>query len=100
VADERKVRRADQAALDLAALGGSRRLTTLEYAVQGRYRGVEAFRAHVLAVDPGRAGIFAQRASEIAAAFARLGAPGASGGERRFTQPMRLGILRADGPGT
>ena len=76
-----------------------RRRTTLEYAVQGRYRDAEAFRAHLLSVDPDRADVFAQRASEIAAAFARLGSPGTAPGERRFTQPMRVDVLQSDGPG-
>ena len=99
VEDEREVRRAAQAALDEANQAGLRRRTTLEYAVQGRYRDAEAFRAHLLSVDPDRADVFAQRASEIAAAFVRLGSPGTAPGERCFTQPMRVDVLQSDGPG-
>jgi ubiquinone/menaquinone biosynthesis C-methylase UbiE len=97
VEDEREVRRAAQAALHHADQAGLRRLTTLEYAVPGRYRDVAAFRSHMLGVDPDRAGIFAQRSSEVAAAFARLGQPGDGPQERRFTQPMRVDVLQADG---
>lgn len=97
VEDEHEVRRAAQAALGDAIQAGLRRRTTLEYAVQGRYRDLEAFRAHLLGVDPDRAGVFAQRASEIAAAFARLGSPGSTSGERRFTQPMRVDVLQPHG---
>jgi ubiquinone/menaquinone biosynthesis C-methylase UbiE len=97
VEDEREVRLAAQAALDNANQAGLRRLITLEYAVQGRYRDVAAFRAHMLGVDPNRAGIFAERASKIADAFAQLGQAGAASSERRFTQPMRVDVLQADG---
>ena len=96
VEDEREVRRAAQAALDDPKTG-LRRRSTLEYAVPGRYRDLAAFRAHLLGVDPDRAGIFAARSSEVAAAFARLGQPGDGPDERRFTQPMRVDVLQADG---
>jgi SAM-dependent methyltransferase len=99
VEDEREVRRAAQAALDAADQAGLRRRTTLEYAVQGRYRDVGAFRAHLLSADPDRAGIFAERSSEVAAAFVRLGEPGDGPDERRFTQPMRADVLQPDRPG-
>jgi SAM-dependent methyltransferase len=96
VEDERSVRAAAQDAIGRAAEAGLRRTTTREYAVEGRYAGVEAFRTHMLSVAPDRAETFTARETEITLAFARLGEPGTAPGERRFVQAIRVDVLKAD----
>jgi ubiquinone/menaquinone biosynthesis C-methylase UbiE len=98
VEDEREVRQAAQQALAREVATGLRRVSTVEYAVEGLYRGVEAFRARVLGADPGREPIFEARRSEIEEAFERLGEPGEEPGQRRFLQPMRADLLRPPVP--
>jgi hypothetical protein len=95
VEDELEVRRAAQDALARAEQVGLARAATVDYAVQGRYAGVQAFRAHMVSVDPERAGVLAERAAEIAAAYDGLGTPGDTPGERCFEQPMRADVLGA-----
>ena len=97
VEDELEVRAAAQRALDEAAQAGLERVRTLEYDVTIRLADVEAYRRRTVSVDPARAAVFAARRTEIAAAFARLGAPAAQPGERLFTQPMRADVLRPVG---
>jgi ubiquinone/menaquinone biosynthesis C-methylase UbiE len=97
VEDEAEVRAAAQRALAEAAVAGLDRTGSLEYEVRARLAGVDAFRARTLAVDPTREEIFQARREEIAAAFARLGEPGAAPGERWFSQPMRADLLRPVG---
>jgi ubiquinone/menaquinone biosynthesis C-methylase UbiE len=97
VDDELAVLRAAQQAVSAADDDAFRRVTTLEYAVAGSFADVAAYRALVVSVDPGRARIFDEREPEIAAAFERLGEPGAVPGERRFHHPMRVDVL---GPAT
>ncbi|MDQ6842388.1 MAG: class I SAM-dependent methyltransferase [Actinomycetota bacterium] len=96
VEDERHVRRAAQEAVERADEAGLRRVTTVEYAVEGRPMGFRAFQALVVSVDPDRSRIFAEREPEITAAFEELGKPGAVSGERRFYQPMRVDVLSPD----
>lgn len=98
VEDELAVRRAAQEAVERADQAGFRRLTTVEYGVEGHYPDLGAFHSHLVSVDPERERIFAAHAAEIAAAFERLGESGAAPGERRFEQPMRVDVLEADGP--
>ena len=95
VEDELEVRRAAQRALDGAGQAGLERETTAEYDVTVRLAGPEAYRRRTVSVDPERAAVFDARRDEIAAAFARLGAPGDQPGERVFIQPMRADVLRA-----
>jgi SAM-dependent methyltransferase len=97
VEDELEVRRSAQAALEHAADAGLHRVTTLDYLIEGRFAGVEAFRARLVSVDPDRGRIYDERQPEIAAAFDRLGEPGDQPGERVFRLPMRADVLRADG---
>jgi SAM-dependent methyltransferase len=94
VEDELEVRRAAQLALARAGEAGLARLSTTDYAVEGRLRGVEAFRDRLTAVDPERGPIFDARREAIAAAFERLGESGDEPGERVFIQPMRADVLR------
>jgi SAM-dependent methyltransferase len=93
VEDELEVRRAAQRALDEASAAGLRRAETVEYELAIRLGDPDAFRRRTVSVDPDRAGVFEARRDEIAAAFARLGAP-CDGGGRVFLQPMRADVLR------
>jgi SAM-dependent methyltransferase len=111
VEDEREVRRAAQRALEDAAEAGLERGTTVEYEVAVRLAGLEALRARMVSVDATRGPIFDARASQIAKAFERLGAPARGAGERpgerpgglrgerpaerEFLVPMRADVLRA-----
>jgi ubiquinone/menaquinone biosynthesis C-methylase UbiE len=94
VEDEQSVREAVQATLARAAAAGLHRATTVDYDVQMRLAGVDAYRARTLSVDPSREEALDARREEIAAAFARLGMPGERPGERIFIQPMRADLLR------
>jgi SAM-dependent methyltransferase len=96
VEDELEVRRAAQRALAGAAEVGLVGVTTVEYEIDGRYPDVEAFRALMVGAEPERAPIFEARAEEIAQTFARLGEPTGEGDGRRFRQPLRADLLRAD----
>ena len=93
VEDERLVRAAAQEALARASDVGLRRETTREYDVRLCLAGVDALRARVVSVDPGRAAKFDALRDEIARAFARLGEAGERAGERCFRQPMRADVL-------
>jgi SAM-dependent methyltransferase len=95
VEDERGVRDAAQVTLGAAGRFGLARARSVEYEVEAEICGPEALRRRIVDVDPARAPVFAQRAEEIAVAFARLGEPGSNGG-RRFRQPMRVDVLVRD----
>ena len=95
VEDELAVREAAQRVLDDAAATGLRRVTRVGYAVAVDIAGLDALRTRFVSVDPARANTFDARIGEIAAAFARLGEPGAAPDERRFIQPMRAHVLTA-----
>jgi SAM-dependent methyltransferase len=97
VEDELAVRAAAQAALADAGAAGLKRATTIDYDVRLRIADIDAYRARMISVDPERAEVFDARRDEIAAAFARLGAPGEQPGERVFLQPMRADVLRPAG---
>jgi hypothetical protein len=94
VEDELDVRRAAQAALAEAGTVGLERAVTVDYDVTICLDDVDAFRARTVSVDPERGPMFDARRDEIAAAFARLGTPGARPGARCFTVPMRADVLR------
>jgi SAM-dependent methyltransferase len=94
VEDELAVRRAALQAVERGDDVGLRRVTTLEYVVEGRMAGVGALEALMVGVDRDRAQIFHEHGHEIAVAFEQLGEPGAAPGERRFHQPMRVDVLR------
>ncbi|HEY5188070.1 MAG TPA: class I SAM-dependent methyltransferase [Solirubrobacteraceae bacterium] len=97
VEDEREARAAAQRTLDQAGEFGLGRARTVDYEVEAEIPSVEALRRRIVGVDPERAPLFAQRADEIALAFAGLGEPVAGGG-RRFRQPMRADLFaRGDG---
>jgi hypothetical protein len=94
VEDELEVRRAAEAALADSATAGLERAVTVDYDVAVCLADVDAFRARTVSVDPERAPVFEARRDEIAAAFARLGTSGDRPGERCFTAPMRVDVLR------
>ncbi len=92
VEDERATRAAAQRTLDGAGLFGFERDGAVEYEVESEIQSLEVLRQRIVGADPARAPVFAQGAHEIAAAFARLGEPGAKGA-RCFRQPMRADVL-------
>lgn len=95
VEDEREVRAAAQAALARADEAGLRRVRTVEYEVRAEIDGLDALRARIVSPDPERAPVFDARRTEMAAAFAALGAPGGGPERRVFTQPMRADVLES-----
>jgi SAM-dependent methyltransferase len=95
VEDELEAREAAQAALSDARLAGLERAGTVDYDVRVCLADLGEFRHRTVSVDPERADRFDARAAELAAAFERLGEPGAKPGERCFLVPMRADVLRA-----
>ena len=95
VEDEVDVRRAAQEALAHADRAGLSRSETVDYGVSIEIADLAALRSRVVSVDPARAGVFDSRRDELEQAFRRLGEAGPRG-ERRFVQPMRADLLRAE----
>jgi SAM-dependent methyltransferase len=95
IEDELDVREAVQATLAASRALGLDRVTTVDYDVEMRIAGVDAYRDRTVSVDPARAAVFDARRDEIAATFARLGQAGERPGERVFVQPMRADVLRS-----
>jgi len=93
VDDETEVRRLAQEALAGARAAGLRRAETIEYDACPRFRDGAAWRAHLVAVEPERAGAVAALEDELQAAFDRLAAPDPEGGFR-LAAPMRADVLR------
>jgi SAM-dependent methyltransferase len=83
VDDEREARALAQAAI--ARARGFTRLETVEYDVPLRVSSFEAFRERVVAADPERASVFAEREAELRERFAALD---------EDTAPMRADLLR------
>lgn len=96
VEDELEVREAAQAALADARLAGLERVSTVDYDIDVCLADLAALRAQIVSVDRERAKVFDAREAELAAAFERLGEPGAKPGERCFMVPMRADVLRPD----
>ncbi len=94
VDDEREVRLAAQRALDDAELVALERAATVEYDVRIELAGLDALRARVVSVDPGRAEVFDARLPELERALISLGEPPGPAGERCFVEPMRADVLR------
>lgn len=95
VEDEVEVRRAAQEALAHADRAGLSHAQTVDYGVRIQIADLAALRSRVVSVDPARAEVFDSRRDELEQAFRRLGEPGPRG-ERRYVQPMRADLLRAD----
>ena len=95
VEDEVEARGAAQQALADADRARLSRRETVEYGVRIQIADLAALRSRVVSVDPARAGVFDSRRDELEQAFSRLGESGPHG-ERRFVQPMRADLLRAD----
>lgn len=83
VDDETDALAGARAALARAGRHGLARLRTAEYLRQLRFPGFEAFRAHMIAVDPARAERFAAREAELRRGF----------GDGEFLAPMRVDVL-------
>jgi SAM-dependent methyltransferase len=95
VEDEVEVRRAAQEALAHADRAGLSRRETVDYGLRIQIADLAALRNRVVSVDPARAEVFDSRRDELELVFSRLGERGPHG-ERRYVQPMRADLLRAD----
>jgi SAM-dependent methyltransferase len=98
VEDEREVRAAAQRTIEDAAAAGLDRGESIEYDVRFCLADLDAFAARIISVDPARGEVFEERKALLEEAFARLGEPGERPGERCFTAPMRVDVLRVGGP--
>jgi SAM-dependent methyltransferase len=97
VEDEREVRAAAGRAIAAAGDAGLDRAQTCEYEVRLCLADLDAFAARIISVDPSRGGVFEERKALLAEAFARLGEPGERPGERCFSVPIRVDVLRVPG---
>jgi SAM-dependent methyltransferase len=95
IEDETEVRAAARAAIESAAGHGLRHEASERYEVGGVYKDLDAFRAHMVQVDPARAPIFDRCRDELAVRFASGGEPFDDEGARSFTQVQRADLLRA-----
>jgi hypothetical protein len=93
IEDETAVRDAAQRAIAGAAALGLRREAGEDYEVAMVYRDLDAFRAHMLAVDPDRESLLEAHRDELARLFARTGEP-AGDASRRFPHGHRADLLR------
>jgi SAM-dependent methyltransferase len=95
IEDETEVRAAARAAIESASGHGLRHDASERYEVAGVYADLEAFRRHMLAVDPARSPRFELHRDELALRFAGGGEPFDDEGARRFIQVQRADLLRA-----
>lgn len=96
VEDETDARNAAQEALRRALEGGAfERLRRIDYIRRGHVEGPDQFLARVVAVDPARASLAAERRPEVEAAFRRH-ARTAADGRTFLEQPMRAHVLAAN----
>ena len=97
VEDETDVRTATQETLHLALQGGAfEQLRRVDYNRREHFEGLDQFLSRVVAVDPARTAVAAERRPEVEAAFRRH-AQVAADGRRTLEQPMRAYVLRASG---
>jgi len=97
VEDETDVRTAAQETLRLALQGGVfEQLRRVDYNRREHFEGLDQFLSRVVAVDPARTAVAAERRPEVEAAFRRH-AQVAADGRRTLEQPMRAYVLRASG---
>lgn len=98
VEDEGEARTAAQEALRRALEGGAfERLSRVDYLRRERFEGLDQFLLRIIAVDPARAAVVAERRPEVAAAFGRHARVAADGGVT-LEQPMRAHVLAARAP--
>ncbi|MEJ7841159.1 MAG: class I SAM-dependent methyltransferase [Rubrobacter sp.] len=96
VEDETYVRIAAQETLRLALQGGGfEQLRRVDYTRREHFEGLDQFLSRVVAVDPARAAVAAERRPEVEAAF-RCHAQVAADGRMTLEQPMRAHVLRAN----
>jgi ubiquinone/menaquinone biosynthesis C-methylase UbiE len=95
VEDETEVRTAAQAALRRALESGAlEQLGRVDYLRREHFEGLDQFLVRIVAVDPTRAAVVAERRPEIEAAFRRH-AQVAADGRMTLEQPMRAHVLTA-----
>jgi SAM-dependent methyltransferase len=95
IEDETEVRAAAERAVAAAGAQGLRREAGERYAVAGVYTDLEAFRRHMLAVDPARAQALSHHHDELVRRFGEGGEPAGDDGARCFAQIQRADLLRA-----
>lgn len=96
VEDETDVRNAAQEALRLALQSGAfEQLRRIDYLRREHFEGADQFLARVVAVDPARAAVAAERRPEVEAAFRRH-AWATADGRMILEQPMRAHVLTAN----
>jgi hypothetical protein len=95
VEDETDVRTVAQETLRRALESGTfEQLRLVEYLRREHFEGLDPFVDHVVAVDPARAAVVAERRSKVEAAFRRQ-ARVAADGRVVLEQPMRAHVLTA-----
>jgi len=94
---ESEARAAALAAIERGTERGLRRERTERYITETCLESAEAFRAHMLAVDPARRPALDERRDALERAFATLGTPAPEGDGRVFTHFNRADVLRAAG---
>ena len=96
VEDETDVRTAAQETLRWALQGGAfEQLRRVDYNRLEHFEGLDQFLSRVVAVDPARAAVAAERRTEVEAAFQHH-AQVAADGRMTLEQPMRAHVLRAN----
>jgi hypothetical protein len=94
IEDETEVRAAARDVIDAAGDGGLRHEGAERYEVVARYAGFDAFRAHMVGVDPAREPLIERHRDELERLFAAGGEPAGEDGARRFAQFQRADLLR------
>jgi SAM-dependent methyltransferase len=95
IEDETEVRAAARAAIESSADHHLDHEAGERYQVAGVYADFEAFRRHMLAVDPGREQALLHHHDELARRFGSGGEPSGDDGSRCFAQVQRADLLRA-----
>jgi hypothetical protein len=96
VEDETDVRTAAQGTFSRALESGAfEQLRRVDYLRREHFEGLDQFLGRIVAVDPARATLVAERRSKIEAAFRRH-ARVAGDGCMTLKQPMRAHVLRAN----
>ena len=92
---ETETRAAALDAIERSGEQGLRRVHTERYVTETRLESADAFRARMLAVDPGRGPLLEERRDALERAFGSLGTPAPDGSGRVFTHAHRVDLLRA-----
>jgi ubiquinone/menaquinone biosynthesis C-methylase UbiE len=94
---ETETRAAALGAIERCEGQGLRRAHTERYLTETVLESADAFRARMLAVDPGREALLDERRDAVDHAFTTLGTPAPDGGGRVFTHAHRADLLRPAG---